>query len=234
MRKQVIAAAVIAACVATGGTAVAHDGEDHEAQGPSASKINPSPPKEVQPLPEGSAPKRGQAPPVGRVAPDYAEYEFEGGLIPRDEAARRGLGCFMPAEGRTRCYRSKRAMADAEKIATPGEVLAESRVRALRAKGKRAKSSNHYGSSAYPLYLFQHTVYNGWYVAANSYCQWFNMSGFYNDSASRLQAGQHSGYTSSDANGGGAQGGWAAWGYYPNMHDYGWGDITSARARACI
>lgn len=193
-----------------------------------------------------SAGEGGKAPPAGRVAPEWELWSLHGQLIPRDEAAQRGLGCIEDGLSRPRCYETRAELDRAEGIASPRMYAARAAAAAkkrsaaktrarthARRPRKTARRADHYGSSAYPLIVYQHSGFAGWYVIANSYCQWFNLTSFYNDSVSSVVAGQHTGYMSWDAGGSGEHypiGAWAQHSYVGSE----WNDQASARARVCL
>ena len=200
-----------------------------------AKPLNSEAPSNVSVAPEGSKVEPGKPPPVDTTAVVETEYSYRGGTISPNDAATRGLSCFTPDEGQTRCYDTRRQLADAEHIATPGENRAAARARAARLKhpGRHAHAASHYGTSAYPLQLTQHADGTGWWVPTNSYCHWFNLDGFYGGNASWLDSGQHTGITATGYGGGGSTGGWPAWNSYV-LSGWGWDDATYSRARVCL
>jgi hypothetical protein len=200
-----------------------------------AHPLNPAAPFDIAVPPAGSKAEPGKPPPVRTTPGIETEFSYEGGTISPDDAAARGLSCFTPQAGQTRCYTTRRQLADAEHIATPGENRAEARARAARKKrpGRHAHAANHYGSSAYPFQLTQHSDGTGWWVPTNSYCQWFDLPGSYGGNASWLDSGQHTAITATGYGGGGSTGGWPAWNSY-DLSGYGWNDATFSRSRICI
>lgn len=189
-----------------------------------------------------AAAERGTPPPAGKVAPEWDLWSYRGQLIARDDAARKGLGCVEDGVSRPRCYDTRAELDDAENIASPKmyadrAAAAKSAAKKARPHVRRprgnARRANHYGDSAYPLIVYQHSGFAGWYVVANSYCTWFNLTGFYNDAVSSLVAGQHTGFMSWDAGGNGAIytiGAWAQHNYVGST----WNDQASARSRTCL
>jgi hypothetical protein len=185
---------------------------------------------------EGQDTKPGAPPPVGLVHRMDETFVYKGAPIARDDAAKAGLACIEPAEGRTRCYDTPKQLAAAEHVATAQQtaVTARKRAKAHRHGHGKGHAANHYGSSDYPFWLYQHTGWQGWSVVTNSYCQWFNLDGFYGGNASSLSSGQHTAITATGYGGGGLTAGWQAWGSANNMHDSGWGDASYSRARVCL
>lgn len=190
--------------------------------------------------PPGSDVVRGEAPPAGRVAPQEDVYRYNGQLIARDTAAERGLACFKEdAAQPMRCYDSETQLSRAEGVDTrierdPARAAGAQRgaTQRTRSRGPRARAASHYGTQ-YPLGLWQHADFQGWYVGANSYCQWFDLTGFYANNTTSVNAGQHTGYASKDPAGYGAVYGIGAWVGDSNVGSY-WNDSFESRSRVCL
>lgn len=188
--------------------------------------------------PLGSPAVPGGPPPVGRTAPSTAQFSYNGVLIEPNDAATAGLSCFAPSTGTTRCYATLAAMARAEHFANPAQYRTPAARAAFRrtilkmkkGRQKNAKAANHV--VGWPYLLYQHAGYAGWNVATNSYCQWFDLTGFYGGNASSLDAGQHSAYGSTGYGGGGSVAGFSAWASVSNLLS--WNDRFYSRSRACL
>lgn len=153
MRSSVswMAGVAVAAAVA-GGSAVAAAGQ------PDVTTTTAAPGAPPPELADDARP--AGAPPAGAVAKSYELYSYKGRLIPRDEAAERGLGCVEDGERRPRCYDSAEELARTEKVfsAPRAARTAAARKRALRRwqaqredRGTKARAATHYGGGNYPL-----------------------------------------------------------------------------------
>jgi len=188
---------------------------------------------EMKAAPAGSAVRGGQAPPQ-RADKQLQTPVFvhKGGRIDPDDAATQGLACFQPGKGATRCYDTPEELAKAERIGDPATAAAAAKQRHRHTHGK-AKAANHYGSS-YAFWLYQHGGFAGWSVVTNSYCQWFDLPGFYGGNASSSNVGQHTGVLASGYGGGGATIGLSAWSVPSQLYPFGWDNRAYSRARVCI
>jgi hypothetical protein len=210
--------------VASGG-AVATAGAAGNDQASSTTTVaaSSSRPQERPPLPADAPRPRipsaaeTQAADLAPVAPDETSFSYHGGTISADDAASRDLQCFE-RHSKTTCYDTARELEAAENAA-----LSASAARRVGSKRVRARAANHGGS---PMSVYENSGFNsptsGWRVDAYTSCNWYNLTGGYNDHASSVSTGSHTGLLSIDNDGVGDRLEWSAYTDIAHLTDYSW------------
>lgn len=158
------------------------------------------------------------------VAPTETRFKYKNGTIAVNEAARRDMAC-IEKRGRHKCYDTEAQMESAEGL-TP---VVRSRASSSRAKGKagsrtraRARAAHH----GAVMSIWEHSDYHGWRVDTQTCDLWFNLTGGYNDNASSLKTGDHTGYISVHNGGIGQRLGWAPRHIIPHLSVYKLSDLA--------
>lgn len=132
------------------------------------------------------------------AVPADTTWVFNGSPISPNDAAAKNLACLEDDGPTTRCYRSEKALDAAENVTS----LAASIARHGRKGRRHAHASNHaYG----PMQTWESAGPSGWLLQLNSQGGWYDLTGSYNNAASYLYTGNHTGYWSVGNQGAGGQ-----------------------------
>lgn len=128
------------------------------------------------------------------VAPTETMFRYRGRDIPTAVAALQDLACIERG-GQTTCYGSEAAMERAEHLVPMRErhVLARgasAQRPSHHEQRQRVRAANHGGN---PLSIWEHADFHGWRIDTTTTCQWYNLPDGYNDEASSLNTGSHTG-----------------------------------------
>lgn len=126
--------------------------------------------------------------------PSNAKYD--GAVISTEQAASSDLACFQSESGALSCYDSFEAMKN-----SPAALAEAPKASVSRNKKARAASGNTF------MLITEHSYFNqyvgGWTIAGYARQNWYNLNGGYDNSATSVDAGNHSGYLAQYLNGGG-------------------------------
>jgi hypothetical protein len=153
-------------------------------------------------LPEGIAAVDPTNPAASAQAvPMDTAWTFGGQLVSPGDAAKKGLACLEDATATTRCYSSEASLTAAESVEPFSASVARFR------GGKRSTRRHVHAAQHYydPMLTWQYGGRGGWVLELNSQCSWYNLTGAYDNAASHLYTGNHTGYWSVGSGGTGAQ-----------------------------
>lgn len=125
-----------------------------------------------------------------------SKAKYNGTTIATDQAASSDLDCFQSESGALTCFDTFEAMTNsaAARAEAPSASISKS-------KKARAASGNSF------MLITEHSYFNGyvngWTIAGYARQNWYNLSGGYDNSATSVDAGNHSGYLAQYLNGGG-------------------------------